>query len=289
MITLITGIPGMGKSAFVLSELITIKTRPLFIMGIPHLAIDHVRPPPIEEWTELRKDQDDENLLLPYFTFPPHSIVVIDEAQRVYRPRTAGSKVPDIVAAFETHRHLGIDFYLLTQSINLLDSNIRRLVGRHIDIRDTFLGRYRYEWKGLGEPESKASRDLANKTRYSLPKHVFKLYKSAEVHTTPIKPPISRKLKLIILVVIGLIIGGYLMYHRVLQRTGFEKNDALTVVNSSASVVADGKTYLPLSGYFLDGGNYYIIKEDSSVQRADGYEFRNDKYYFSVGDLWFVY
>lgn len=286
MITLITGIPGMGKSAFVLSELVTIKTRPLFIMGIPNLTIDHVRPPPIEEWCELRPDPDDKNLMLPYFTFPPHSIVVIDEAQRVYRPRTAGSKVPDIVAAFETHRHLGIDFYLLTQSINLLDSNIRRLVGRHIDIRDTFLGRYRYEWKGLGEPDSKASRDLANKTRYSLPKHVFKLYKSAQVHTTPIKPPIAKHLKIIVIFILILFIGAYVMYHRIAQRTGYEKKEAVTAAASSSP---SGIAYQPISGFFLDGSNYYIIKADSSVQRADGYEFINEKYHFKVGESWYEY
>ncbi len=33
---------------------------------------------------------------------------MIDEAQRVFRPRPAGSKVPDYIQELETHRHKGI-------------------------------------------------------------------------------------------------------------------------------------------------------------------------------------
>lgn len=183
MITLITGTPGAGKTALAVAMLLEEKgTRPLFISGIPELKIDHQQVPPVDEWTEEVPTPEDPNFKKPQFTFPPQSIIVVDEAQNIYRPRAVSSKVPPYVAAFETHRHTGVDFWLITQHPGLLDSNIRKLVGRHVHIRNTPLGRYLYEWPECGEPESKTSRQLSASRRYKLPKKVFGLYKSATVH-----------------------------------------------------------------------------------------------------------
>jgi len=185
-VTLITGLPGSGKTALVVEILDRIKDRPLFVMGIPELKIEHNVCPPVDQWVEQRTDPDDSSLKLPYFTFPPNSIVVLDEAQRVYRPRPTGSKVPDIVAAFETRRHTGVDFVLLTQHPTFVDVAIRKLTQRHIHIHCTTLGRYKLEWQGVGEPDDKRSRDLAARVRYKPNKRIFDLYKSAELHTKPV-------------------------------------------------------------------------------------------------------
>lgn len=76
-----------------------------------------------------------------------------------------------------------MDIWLITQRVGLIDANVRGLCGRHIALRSTALGRYKYEWPECGDIDSKVSRDTAARIRYKLPKHVFKLYKSAEVHT----------------------------------------------------------------------------------------------------------
>lgn len=185
-ITLITGLPGTGKTAMAVDLMAhgeEFKGSPFFCMGIPELKVEHEPCPPVAEWTEERKAPEDPTKSLYYFAFPPKSVVVVDEAQRVYRPRSSGSRVPPEVAAFETVRHTGVRFVLLSQDAAFLDSNVRRLVGRHIHIRVTPFGRYRYEWTGVGDPESKASREQASRARYSPPKRVFGLYKSAELHT----------------------------------------------------------------------------------------------------------
>jgi zona occludens toxin len=113
-LTLITGNTGSGKTALCVKMMRDTPERPLFVMGIPELKLEHFKCPPVEEWTVLQPDPDDPSQLLPYFTFPENAIVVIDEAQRIFRPRSNGSKVPDYVAAFETRRHTGVDFVLLT-------------------------------------------------------------------------------------------------------------------------------------------------------------------------------
>lgn len=186
MITLITGIPGMGKTSLLIQMLMEIEKqaeRPLFVMGIPDLRLEHNVAPPVEDWTELRTSPEDENLKLAYFTFPPNSILVVDEAQRVFRPRASASKVPDYVAALETHRHTGLDIILLTQKPKLIDTNVRELVGRYIHIRAGLLGRWLYEWPHIADGESRIDRSEAVKRKFKPPKQAFSKYKSAEAHT----------------------------------------------------------------------------------------------------------
>ena len=186
MITIITGVPGMGKTAMIVQMMLEEQKkgqRPFFVMGIPELTIDHSPVPPVVEWTEKRPDKDDPSVLLDYYTFPPNSIIIIDEAQRVFRPRASGSKVPPHVAAQETHRHTGVDFWLATQKPSLLDSNIRELCGRHIHLKNTILGRKLYEWPEYQDVNSKSNLQAAVKRSYAPPKEAFAYYKSSELHT----------------------------------------------------------------------------------------------------------
>ncbi|MFY9327486.1 MAG: zonular occludens toxin domain-containing protein [Georgfuchsia sp.] len=187
-VTLVTGEPGNGKTALVVKMLTEVKDRPLFTMGIRDLKLDHQPVPPLKEWTVQRPSPEDPDLMQSWFTFPPGALIVIDEAQTVYRPRPNGAKVPDYVAAFETHRHTGVDFILLTQSPGLIDANVRKLLGRHIHIRKTWLGRRKYDWPRLGDPESSEDKKVAKSSAYKPPKEVFHLYKSAELHT---KQPVA--------------------------------------------------------------------------------------------------
>ena len=224
-LTLVTGPTGGGKTCAVVSWLSDIKDRPLFVMGIPELKIDHQSTPPVDQWTEMRQSPEDANLKLPYFTFPPRAIVILDEAQRVYRPRSNSAAVPPHVAAFETRRHTGVDFVLITQHVGLIDSNLRKLVTRHIHIHDTFVGRYMLEWVGVGDPESKNSRDLATRRRYKPPPKAFSLYKSAELHTK-IKRKYPWYFYIFPFLVMGVIYIGYHSYNRFQTRLGADEKTA---------------------------------------------------------------
>lgn len=187
MITLITGMPGCGKSLLMVHEFLRDaqeKGRVIVADGIPDLVIEHELAPEVSQWTNTVEDaasQDGEKLL---FTFPEGALVVIDECQRVFRPRRAGSAVPPEVAAFETHRHQGLDFVLVTQHPGLLDANVRRLVGRHLHVRDLgILGRKVYEWPEATEPDKFRSAPVQRGWR--LPKSSFSLYKSSSLHIKP--------------------------------------------------------------------------------------------------------
>ena len=127
MITLLTGAPGAGKTALLVEWLRTLYTdRPIYVHGLNGLTLDHFEVDGNQWHTEL----------------PDGAIVVIAEVQQVWRPRGPGHAPPASVQALETHRHRGIDIFLTTQKPNLLASNVRGLVGRHVHIRDTgWLGR----------------------------------------------------------------------------------------------------------------------------------------------------
>lgn len=169
MITLITGIPGAGKTLYTVSEeLPKYKNRPLYVDGIPNLAITHLEPiGPVDKWHEW---------------IPDGAVLVIDEVQRIWRPRGTAAAVPPGVAALETHRHKGVDLVIITQHPNLLDANIRRLVGRHLHVRRMFGWKRAivYEWDSATDPNRVAT---AIKRSWRYPKKAYKLYKSASQHT----------------------------------------------------------------------------------------------------------
>ena len=171
MITLFTGSPGAGKTASLVDFLSTLPgDRPIFSDGLDGLQLPHT-PVDANEWHDV---------------LPDGAILVIDEVQRVWRPRGPGAKVPPSVAELETHRHRGIDVFVTTQSPRLLDANVRALVGRHVHIRDTgILGRYWYEWPECSE--SMNWKTCVNKKRIKLSRKAFELYKSASIHTTPVR------------------------------------------------------------------------------------------------------
>lgn len=210
MITLITGGPGLGKTALALKLLITEYTGRAIFTNIRGLTLDHQPLPDLKEWT--RKENNGSGTSEYFFTFPAGAIIIIDECQQFFRPRSSGSAVPPYVQAFETHRHTGVDFVLITQGSRLIDSNLRSLVkgGRHIVLRSSFIGRFRYERSEVIDEESKTELALASRVRYKLPSEVYNLYKSSELHTKLKRPKLPVQIYVLF---VALIIGSYLSYN----------------------------------------------------------------------------
>ncbi len=145
---------------------------------------------------------------------PDGAFIFYDEIQFVYPPRSSSSKSPDSVLNFTTHRHKGIDFFLITQSPLLFDKQVRLLVGKHIHLRPTWAGRYQYEYPECND--NVKSTALAVKSKYKLDKKVFSLYKSASLHTDNSRK-IPTALYLIIFVFIAFALLGYRINDRLLS------------------------------------------------------------------------
>lgn len=176
MIVVITGVPGSGKTLYTIDavkRLSEAEGRPVFYSGIPELKLPWIEHDPTK-WEEL----------------PAGAIMVIDECQRVFRPRANGSTVPSYIAAMETHRHKGIDIWLMTQHPMLIDQNIRRLCGRHIHV-DRIFGFHAStlsEWQQIKENCDK-NKSGADQKKWKYPKEVFDYYKSSEQHTHKARIP----------------------------------------------------------------------------------------------------
>lgn len=229
MITLITGAPGAGKSAALVDLISKLsKDRAVYSSGIPDFSVAHEVLDKPEAWHE---------------SVPDGSIIVIDEAQRIWRPRGPGSKVPPDIAALETHRHRGLDFYLVTQSPRLIDSNVRGLVGRHIHLREIgVLGRWWYEWPEVSDNCANSWKTAPFKRRFRLPKSSFSLYKSSSLHVKPIR---SFPTMLIVLLAAVLIVGylAFLAYKSIAPKiVPAEASKIVALTEPGAKFTRSGST-----------------------------------------------
>lgn len=178
MLYLVTGLPGNGKTYFTVakaSEILAHEGRTIYQHGIPELALDW---PPTDPDT--------------WYNLPEGSAIVIDEAQRVFPPMPPGSERPRKVRDLETHRHKGMDIWLMTQHPNLIDAHVRRLVQVHYHLHRPFgLKRANvWQWEQCqGDPTDYHAKKLAVKSSISFESKVWTKYKSATVHTVKRRLP----------------------------------------------------------------------------------------------------
>lgn len=189
MITLITGSPGTGKTAWLIQELIDLKKtqpyREIFIHGIKDFtAFEHTTIYCRSKLCDLCSSQAiPENALFvenyPDW-FKAHFLIVVDEVQRIWT-QSNGSNCTEAISRLQTHRHYGLDFWLVSQSPKLIHADVKAMIGRHVHLVSNWAGRKQYEFPECRE--NTASRSDAVVRNYKLPSEIFKFYKSAEVHT----------------------------------------------------------------------------------------------------------
>lgn len=196
MLALVTGLPGHGKTLrtlWMVERLRNQSDRIVYQSGIPDLTLP---------WHELPNGKD-------WSSVPDGSIVVIDECQRVFPPRASGSAVPEHVRALETHRHRGLDFYLITQHPRLLDAHVRSLVEVHENVTRPFGQRYAKvrRWQSCQDNPARGEQD-AEVERWSYPSAVYAWYRSATQHT--MQPRLPWQKVLLLLFVVAFLIGVFL-------------------------------------------------------------------------------
>ena len=228
MIELVTGLPGSGKT---LQTLVRVKDRAekegrtVYYDGISGIEEAGVLP-----W--LKHDGQK------WFELPANSIIVIDEAQRLFRPRGRTGEPPEYAAKLETHRHLGIDLVFITQNPMLIDSHVRRLCERHWHV----MRRFGTKWATIHEFPSGVREDVDKRRDGSIrhdfryPKDAFTWYKSAEVHTHKAHIPARVWLLLLMPVVFGG--AAYAAYLRLNPEAVQARTDKQAGVDRSKSSAA---------------------------------------------------
>lgn len=209
MIELRTGIPGHGKTLAMVEALAKLQarwaahpeeTRPVFIHGIKDLTLSHTEMP-------VRQVSHKNALMFvpDWDAMPDGSLVLIDEAQGFFPPRSSQSTPPEYIAWLNTHRHKGFDIWVTTQHPKLIDGAVRALVGKHQHYRRMFGGQRAVVYEFDGCNDSLANLKSAVMSYWAYPKKVFQWYKSAEIHTKQsFKYP-----KWLLIPVVGVVMGIY--------------------------------------------------------------------------------
>lgn len=208
MITLITGVPGSGKTLYTVSDIVK-KLIGTTVVEVDDDGNEIIHPATV--FTNINGLKLEHDLIDGSDTgglgnwhqwAKPGAQIVYDEAQKVWPIRPNGSKIPDCIQALDTHRHMGVNLNLLTQTINNLDRHLHGLIGRHLHIRR--IGNLPiaiiYEW-------DHCSRSLMYSKAFSkrvwwYNKNDYKLYKSAKVHVK-----VTRKSPTIIYLFLASLVG----------------------------------------------------------------------------------
>lgn len=203
---LVTGLPGSGKSLSVVEWLRKFQQeknkgkdkdawRPVYAVGINGLdesLAEVMDADKLPEWTSL----------------PTGSIVVVDECQK-YMPMRRSGERPQWIQDLSEHRHMGIDFILISQHPSLIDSYVRKLVDQHWHvIRKYGTQIYSvYQWSICqADPNSKTAKKTVDRkltSKYST--KAMQLYKSAEIHT------VKRRLPRWLFIIVGGLIAAPLL------------------------------------------------------------------------------
>lgn len=232
MLYLRTGLPGAGKTLNAIREIdlehqpdpqnpllrlhkdpdnLDLAPRTIYYYGIPEVKHDKLK----SNWVEFDHPET-------WYDLPDGSVIVIDEAQRVFG--NSGSRArEDKITRFETHRHQGLDIHLITQHPSLLSTAVRKLVGKHINFirpygRTKGIFRHEYEFC-IDSPEKRTYFKQAQEEKVKLDATYFGAYKSSTVHThKPITPSYIKQIPIyaaFTLACIGLLIYiGYYMVQR---------------------------------------------------------------------------
>ncbi|MCH8180600.1 MAG: hypothetical protein IIA02_12580 [Proteobacteria bacterium] len=114
----------------------------------------------------------------------PGDLIVVDEAQFLAPRGSLGRKPPYWIQCLEIHRHYGVDFLIITQHPQLIDTTIRNLVGLHRHVRSVMGSALcmTYTWDHASNPERT---QLGNKKPWMRRAKHYRLFHSAVAHVAP--------------------------------------------------------------------------------------------------------
>ena len=202
-VTLITGVPGSGKTLKAVWDHLrpfvgnidkktddqgnTVEIPSVVYTNINSLLLDHELIEGGGSWSlEAKKWKYEGNplgLRNWHNWAKPGAKIFFDEFQKFWPPRPAGASVPPDIQALDTHRHMGVDFCLITQNCMNVDRHILGLVDRHIHVRRVANMPLAvvYEWDHASKTLN--YKNSMSKSPWRYPLQAYKLYKSAELHT----------------------------------------------------------------------------------------------------------
>jgi zona occludens toxin len=295
-ITLITGVPGSGKTLKAVWDHLRldvgkvqvsldewgreVKTEYKVFTNINSLKIDHEFIEGVGTWSKgvgPKAETADGSFSKLGFTQPdgwryegnpealrnwhnwakPGTKIYFDEFQKFWPPRPNGAPVPPDVQALDTHRHMGVDFVVITQNCRNVDRHLLGLVDRHLHVRrvSNMPLAVVYEWDHASVNLN--YKNAMTKSPWRYPKKAYTLYKSAELHTKQ-----SRKLPGLLWFIIAGFAGAAYAIPSLKERLSDRIGTPIPVSAPSAGLApADG----PVT--FVKDGTKYTV-ETTTTQAA---------------------
>lgn len=232
MIYLLTGTPGHGKTQraiWMLLNDVRFKDRPVLFANVRGLNTGDER---LKNWIPLTD-------VTQWETAPQGAVIFIDECHQAgFFPLRGVGKPPPWIEALATHRHLGLDFVLVTQNAKNMDVFVRRLVELHIHVKRPAQMPYTnvYEFQGHTDCDERIPVDSALRhSRWQLDKSIWTLYKSADEHTAKAKVP--RVAFVFVVLALGLGVVLAYMYRWVQTKQSAKAADVSAPLVSSSPLI----------------------------------------------------
>ena len=218
MITLLTGVPGTGKTSFAVALIADAyfndpATTEIYTnitgLKLPHHQVD-------ADWCRNW-----------HKNAPQGAYILIDECQDIFPPRHASKEPPVYISELAKHRKdYGVDFFLITQQASFLDHTVRGHVARYLHIRNNGLTKMLHEAPEVVDFSQKSVRETNVSKPYAVDKATFDLYMSAPLHTAKPKRKLPNAVYffgLAVLLAGGL---GFYAYHNISKKMGGDPIDA---------------------------------------------------------------
>ena len=278
-IVLITGTPGAGKTAHMVHMLVNDSmfknsdgTPRKIFTNIKGLNIPDMPTIDVSSIASEQAESTDEKLsfhdIYKWIVKPENhgSVVIIDEVQDVWPARSNGSQVPPNVAWLNTHRHLGVDIFVLTQNPKNIDVNLRGLVNKHLHVAKNKLGmRTLLEWKYCANNPLTQAKDAFAKV-HKLDKKIFGYYKSAEVHTEN-KTKVTKWVFVLPIVLLIMPVALYFSYSLLKNMASKDKVVVAAAASSPASTDGDTGQQLGTNSNMTQPQNTLGAKPEDFVPR----------------------
>lgn len=196
MIYLITGKPRHGKGLYTfgkVDEKAKRENRQVYYVHIPECKFDWIELKDISEWPKL----------------PHGAIIVVDEAHNYFPQEKIGARRPEYIQLLDQHAQFGYDFYIISQNPKGITTYLRDRVEEHWHLIRKFGKEVSTVYKFYDVqpvPLSKSSKENAIKETFHFPKHLYGMYRSAQMHNVKVNVPFRYYLLYIIPVIVIVLI-----------------------------------------------------------------------------------
>ncbi len=205
-------------------------------------------------------------------TTPQGSVIVYDEAHRMFPTGRPGRSDDPRVCDLDTHRHGGYDLMFVTQWPTKIHHELRRLVGEHVHLNRAMglqtAGLYRWS-RAQDDPYDVHQREKAEEEVWKFPKDRYALYASSTLHTVSHKFRIPKKVWSALSVCVTCSVIGLVFWHHYSSVPLSEASSSVAGAQGQASLRA-APASLSSSRSLVSGMRTYAVLETESAPTLSG-------------------